>query len=242
MKKTCIKTFKTVRTGFPIAVALLLAVPAADAQWMHRGGVDRKAPSKGYGLDVGFGRTVGDDERWTLTITGRRHLRSVGPSDLDLTLTTVWAPESTDPPWHEHCVAGCVERCPEPEAFAGVGRRDLEVGASLWLIPGLEWTSCRGCFRPSIFVGAGLRHDRGKTTRVGDRIFHVEPDSRPVLSWGVAWQRPVRYGSFLRIEARFLHYLVDGEAHIRGPGGASARPEIGQKTEGILSLGWRLRF
>ena len=234
--------------------AFLLLAPAANAQdrTPHRGGVNWKAPDNG--LDLTVGRMVGgDQDRVALGMTARRYLKTIRGTAIALTLTSIFAPEAGPAPFSLNCSAHCPVNCPDSEAFRGVREEDLETGSegvrdedletgsSVWLFPGVEWTFCRRCSRPSVSVGLGMRHNQGRQVTLGDRTFAVDDQTNAVLSLGTAWHKELSYGLLLRAELRLLHNL-GGKARVTAPGGVEARPDIDRRTVGFVSVGFQRRF
>lgn len=184
---------------------------------LHRGGVDSLPRGGRFSLDLGVGLAGADgpgDARLLLVITPRIRLLERAHGRLTLALPLL-------------AVAGAQPTARDLRSEAGLvlDAQGLEAGPSFVFAPSLEWTFRPGCcLRPSVSIGAGVRHDRGRTepVRFGRNVaetidLRVDDVTDPVLTLGFALERPVARRLAFRFEARgLITFYGDTEVRDRG--------------------------
>lgn len=226
----------SLRTILAFAAAAALALPAQAQPRLLRGGVDVVPPAgdaQRFHLDLAAGiATVADfgDAEAFVSVTPRWRLTGDAKRTLELTLPLLWIPGSHD--------ASGLDPLEVPFDLRPQG---TEIGSSLVLAPSLEWTFCTaGCWRPSVFVGAGVRQDRDRRTRFGGgERRDLDDVESPVLTLGFAIHKPLNRKLTLRLEARALTTVYDDETFFVDAAGVPVSLDGGAVTSLWLSAGIR---
>jgi hypothetical protein len=214
---------------------------------LQRGGIDVADRTGGrFSVELAGGLAGLDTfghSRFSFTVAPRIRLTDGGRASLDLAIPILVVPGSSPDPRSNPCL-------PEPGLFDPCSLGDFppeavapEIGPSFALAPSLEWTFHTGCcFEPSLFVGAGVWHDRGRGTPVaGDLRLTTEAQTSPLLTVGTAFTRPLTARTSLRIEGRVLRTFYD-EATVTGPFGLTAEADAREVTTAVVTVGVRFHF
>ncbi len=219
-----------------VGLVLLLApgVSAHQSSELKRAGVDWYHASSPFSLELSVGLlgTDGlDDVRPTFTLAPRFDLGRWKRSSFSLALPVTVVAGDVSLGWTDEVI------------WDGVRAQELELGSTVMLVPSIEWTSCRRpCFQPSLFLGAGVRVDRGRSVEVGDfGSFTTEDSTRPVLTAGAAWGAPLSPKLTFRLEIGLLTTFYD-DIQVETPGGGEVSVDGGTVTSTRMSFGFRRRF
>ncbi len=202
------------------ALLVVLGTASSEAQTLKRGGIDVQACPSRWSLEVNAGvidLEAASSERLTISLTPRYTLRSRGTTRLQLALPLMWIPEAYRVDWGDPCPA---PGCDLPFAIAP---EDREAGPAISLTPSLEWTfrtDC--CWQPSVFVGAGLWHERGRDSGLGVEA-STGAETSPLLTFGAGLRHPISPRLALRFEARASTvFHGDTTLNFDGPAGPKA--------------------
>lgn len=231
-------------SAFPVSVlvlSMLLAGQIAHAQpILQRGGPVDQRPEHDVHLSVGAGVLVDDfdESRFALVAALRWTFWRSARSRLDLALPIYWASGTED---SLDCLPDCLDDPEGDGTFAFTG--DIEADATYGLAPSLEWTRATDCcFSVSIFLGAGIQHDRGPTVRSGDLLFVFDDATSPLVTFGLALERPLTRDLALRLEARGNTVFSDDSTVGAEALGIDADFEGETRTSLLVTLGLQWGF
>lgn len=215
-----------VPTTLFVALLVLLLGTSQEAHahsLLKRGGVDIVDHDESrFSLDVSLGAAGLDgfdsETRAFLTVTPRFDLRTPKGMQTFVTLPVLFIPESyataaADPPAQNRSTFATLTNAVSPNQAP-----EPEFGSSVFLLPTMEWVRCTDtCYRPSLFVGVGVRHDRGSSatiplTDAGDDaviLFGTDDVTSPALTFGSSLQRPLSPKLTFRWEARVVTTFYD---------------------------------